>query len=262
MILQIYLKIIKIPTFLPIALFYDKIKTMSTLNQNLLLATDTVILTVVEDKLKVMLIKRSKKPFYNTWTLPGSLLLENESIDDCAKRTLTEKTNIKENFYLEQLKTFGETSRYADPEMNHKRVVSVSYLAILDYQQGKSLLNSLKDQEQIKLFDVKNLPKIGFDHQKIIEQAIQRIQNKIRYTKIAFSLVPEEFTIPKLRECCELILEEKIDATNFRTKLKKLNILNLTTKKQLSGSRGQPAPLFTVNHKSLKELKNTESLFN
>lgn len=60
---------------------------------------------------------------------------------------------------------------------------------------------------------------IAFDHGKIIEYAVLRMRNKIEYTDIAFSLMPERFTLTELQQVYEVILGKKLLKANFRRKI-------------------------------------------
>ena len=77
---------------------------------NAITAVVVVILTVIEDDLCVLLIRRSGEPFAEYWALPGGLLPAEESLDRAAARKLLEETGVQD-VYLEQLYTFGELSR-------------------------------------------------------------------------------------------------------------------------------------------------------
>ncbi|MGE5631204.1 MAG: NUDIX hydrolase [Caulobacteraceae bacterium] len=60
---------------------------------------------------------------------------------------------------------------------------------------------------------------IAFDHAKIIQYAIERLRNKIEYTDIAFSLMPERFTLTELQQVYEVILGKELLKANFRRKI-------------------------------------------
>ena len=59
---------------------------------------------------------------------------------------------------------------------------------------------------------------IAFDHAKIIEYGIERLQNKIEYTDIAFNLMPELFTLTELQQVYEVIMDTDLLKANFRRK--------------------------------------------
>lgn len=60
---------------------------------------------------------------------------------------------------------------------------------------------------------------IAFDHAKIIHYALERLRNKIEYTDIAFSLMPELFTLSELQQVYEVILGKELLAAAFRRKV-------------------------------------------
>ena len=140
------------------------------------IAVDVVLFTIQDGILKVLLVKRQHAPFRGTWALPGGFVEEEESVDAAALRELQEETNI-DNVYLEQLYTFGELNR--DPR---GRVVSVAYYALVNWQQFQ--LRARRRVSEASWFPVKRLPRLAFDHNSIVDYALERLRNKINYTKI------------------------------------------------------------------------------
>lgn len=220
-------------------------------------AVDVVLVTVINKEVCVLIRKRNEEVLKGAWALPGGIVKENEELEDKPQQILSQKVGLKEKVYLEQLYTFGSIKR--DTSRTGVRVISVSYLGIVDYT--KIHLHSTDASSDLKWVPASKLPELAFDHKEIIAKAIERVKNKLRYTPIGFSLVPKEFTIPELRENFEIFLGEKLNPTNFRTKLLKLGILDETGKKKKEG-KGQPAPIYKLNNKKLLNLKNTETLFN
>src|SRR5918911_2895412 len=93
--------------------------------QQVRVAVDNCIFTVLEDRLHLLLIQMTKVPYAGMWALPGGLIQDDESLDAAAVRILDEETGVAD-VYLEQLYTFGQPDR--DPR---GRVVSVAYYALL-----------------------------------------------------------------------------------------------------------------------------------
>lgn len=224
---------------------------------NILVSTDSVLMSVINGELSVLLMKRKEAPFVGQFALPGGLVNENEGLDEAAYRVLVEKLNINNVPYLEQLYTFGSLDR--EPS-SRKRSISVAYMALVDSEKIKTHLN--KFASEIEWISVNNLPKLAFDHNQIIKTAMDRLQNKARYTTVGFSLVQKEFTIPELRIVFEAIIGKKLNPTNFRTKLLKMKVLDIIKHKKVVKGRGQPAPVYKLNTKKIESLKNTEQLFN
>jgi len=179
---------------------------------------DIIIFTIKDNNLKVLLVKRKLEPFKDMWAIPGGFVKLDESLENAAKRELMEETGVKE-VYLEQLYTFGEPNR--DPR---ERVITVAYFALVNSDNIK--LRATTDVSDVKWFSVSQIPKLAFDHATILEYALKRLRWKFEYTSIAFSLLPEKFTLGELQKTYEIIFSKEFDKRNFRKKIFSLDILN------------------------------------
>jgi 8-oxo-dGTP diphosphatase len=72
------------------------------------------------------------------------------------------------------------------------------------------------------------LPKLAFDHKKIVEYAIQRLKWKMEYTNVAQYILSKKFTLRQLQDVYETILDQQIDVRNFRKKIEKLGLVKET----------------------------------
>jgi 8-oxo-dGTP diphosphatase len=130
------------------------------------LTVDAVIFKTINNKLHLLLIKRKHPPFQNEWALPGGFVDEHEDIDVAVRRELFEETQIRVDEII-QLKAFGKPFR--DPR-NH--VVSVAYYAFVEESQAPIASDDAKEAEW---FSVNDLPNLAFDHDEIINFALQKI---------------------------------------------------------------------------------------
>lgn len=207
------------------------------------IATDTVLFTFHEGKLKVLLISLSEdSPFPGRRGLPGGLIKPGENAETAARRHLKEKAGGR-FVHMEQLYTFSEVDR--DPR---GRVVSTAYLALApstktDYSKGRA-----------EWFNVGALPKLGYDHKHIITTARRRLAAKLEYTNIAYALLPEEFTLGELQQVYEVVLRRDIDKRNFRKKIQALDIVKPLDKKR-KGQAHRPAQLWTFQSRTLKTVQ-------
>lgn len=199
---------------------------------------DTVIFTIDENMLKVLLVRRANAPFKNWWALPGVFLLKNEGVDKAALRALKEKAGVKIS-YLEQLYTFDSKRR--DPRGH---VISTTYFA---------LCPSAKLQKT-NLFLTNKLPKLAFDHKKIINYAALRLRAKLEYTNVAYSLLPKYFPLSQLQEAYEAAVGAKLDKRNFRKKFLSLGLIK-PTRKKFAGARQRPAKLYEFASRRPEALK-------
>jgi len=201
---------------------------------------DIILFTIKNGDLKVLLVKRDLEPFKDMWAIPGGFVRMEESLEEAAKRELLEETNVKD-VYLEQLYTFGNPKR--DPRT---RVITVSYFALVNSDKFK--LKASTDVKDVKWFSIYELPKLAFDHQDILEYALKRLRWKLEYTTVAFSLLPERFTLTELQTIYEIIMHKQLDKRNFRKKVKALGIVKETSEYQ-SDVTHRPAKLYKKNTK-------------
>ena len=197
-------------------------------------AVDVVIYTLHRRRLESLLVEVKEGPFAGQWAFPGGLVGAEESLDQAAEREVHERTGIKDS-YLEQLYTFGKPER--DPAT---RVVSVSYLALVPYQEVR--LNPASKYANIGWFPANHLPSLAYDHDQVGRLALQRIRSKLQYTNIVYSLLPSEFTLGELQEVYETILHRSLDRRNFRKKILALGLLKQLRKKRHGTHR--PAALY------------------
>ena len=222
---------------------------------------DNVIFSVdtTYNRVLVLLRKRDDEPFSNYWSLPGTLVRQGESLTDAAYRTLSEKIQVN-NLYLEQLYSFGDPGR--DPRENPDsfgvRYLSVSYFALVRYEEAKIIKNT---SYNVSWYKVNEIPTLAFDHDKILNYGEHRLKNKLQYSPIAFDVLPPEFTLNEVYQLyCTILGESFSDYSNFRSRLLKLGILSDTGIKVSRGA-GRPASLYKFDSKAFAPLKDKPLLF-
>lgn len=201
---------------------------------------DVVILTIVENKLKVLLLKRVNEPFRGRWAIPGGFIRLSENLDDAALRVLKEKTNVQ-NIYLEQLYTFGDPLRYPNT-----RVITCAYFALLRAEDIDVKIMDESQVAEIEWHSVENLPPLAFDHKEIIEYSLKRTRERLELCPIAFQLLPKKFTLTELQKSYELILKKDLDKRNFRKKVLATNMLIDLNECTKTGSK-RPAALYSFD---------------
>jgi 8-oxo-dGTP diphosphatase len=181
------------------------------------LTVDCVVFGLDEENLKVLLIERDLEPFKGKWALPGGFVRLDETLDEAARRELREETGVT-NVYLEQLYTVGDIDR--DPR---ERVVTVAYYALANLSDHR--IKATTDARNAAWFAVSDLPRLAFDHDKILAMALARLKGKLRYQPIGFELLPRKFTLSRLQRLYETVLERPLDKRNFRKKILSMDLL-------------------------------------
>ena len=85
---------------------------------------------------------------------------------------------------------------------------------------------------------------LAFDHSKILIYAIERLKNKVEYTSIAFNLMPEKFTLTKLQQVYEILLDKPLLKANFRRKIADMVI---ETEEYEENAGHRPSKLYKFN---------------
>lgn len=217
------------------------------MNQNIKIAVDAVVFGYQNNTLYVLLIQQKFGSLNTYWALPGGLVQEDESLLEAVKRELKEETNVSVN-YLEQLYTFGDDiSR--DPR---NRVVSVAYFALVD--PSKLTLKADTDADHAAWIEVNKMPNLAFDHNEIVQKAIQRLQSKLTYQPVGFDLLPNKFQFSDLENLYHTILDKEIDRRNFRKKMMSFGFIE-ELREYSPKKSGRPAKLFSFNTKEYKRLE-------
>ena len=209
------------------------------------LSIDCVIFGFDNGRLEVLLIKRAIEPSKGEWALPGGFILKNEDIDKSAERILKETSGLKDIF-MEQLSVFGDVDRYPV-----RRVITIGYYALVS--PDKYILYPGVDTSEVKWFPFSKIPKLPFDHNKIITEAIKKLRDRVKHRPVGFELLPKKFTLPKLQSLYESILAIELDKRNFRKKLLNLNLVIKLDEKEKDNIR-RAAYLYKFNKKNYNKL--------
>jgi 8-oxo-dGTP diphosphatase len=125
-----------------------------------------------KENMQILLIQRKHEPYKHTWALPGGFVDIDEELEAAANRELLEETNAK-NIKLTQFRTYGTIGR--DPR---GRTITVIYYGFIQNNDTQTI-QAGDDAEKAQWYDIKSLPKMGFDHNKIIADFIVFLNNKL-----------------------------------------------------------------------------------
>ena len=171
--------------------------------------------------------------------LPGSILNNNETLEDNVTDVVCDTLGLP-TMYIEQCYTFSNLNR--DP---NNRVVATTFIGLID---NITMVLKRQEREEIELawFDINSIPKMGYDHDKIINKLIDYLKKRIINSNILKILFPSDFTLPELQKVYEQVLNTEIDRRNFRKKLVNLGYV-IDTGDVNEGYMGRPAKLYRFN---------------
>ena len=218
---------------------------------------DVLALTVLDGKLCLMLSRRKDPPFEGRLALPGRFIGQEESAETAVHRLMDEMIPVNDPF-MEQLYTFTDVNR--DPR---GRVISAAYLVIIPPQKLEEALHEGRIAVQPYRIFTGSVPlkmtgedgvtltggDLAFDHSRIVETGVQRLQGKIDYTDIGFRFLnsASAFSLSELQTIYEAVLGSTLDGSNFRRSI--LNRYERTgrlwqTAQEEKRGRGRPAVLY------------------
>jgi 8-oxo-dGTP diphosphatase len=190
------------------------------LKPNAVVAVDVILFTIhleapIGRAWQVLLVQRNDAAFAGEWSFPGVLVRADETFDAAARRALGIEAGLDAtDWYLEQVGTFGAPTRDT-----RGRVVSVAHLA-LQRSEDVSVVTG-GGVMRAEWMAVRDLPaeSLAFDHADMLRVAVNRTQSKLRYSWLAFQLLPETFTVPELRSVYAAILDPallRLNTSNFK----------------------------------------------
>jgi len=133
-----------------------------------MVTADAAVFAFFDGRPRLLLVQRKRDPYKGRWALPGGFVEIDEDLPDAVARELAEETGLK-GVALEQLRTFGRPGR--DPR---GRTITVAYFGIAE--NGWDQVQAADDAENVQWCDIESLPPMAFDHDEIVQYAIERLK--------------------------------------------------------------------------------------
>lgn len=194
-------------------------------------SVDCVVLGFDGEHIKVLLvgqIRCDEGAEGHYLKLPGSLIYDDEDLDEAARRVLYELTGVKE-LSLIQFRAFGSEDRTRNPKdviwlerFHHlhqkvERIVTITYLTMVKIDRK---LTRLSDRYEACWMNVENLGPLAFDHNQIIREALLFIRQYVQaHPVVLFELLPKKFTAAELRSLYEKVYDRRFEVRNFHKKI-------------------------------------------
>ncbi len=203
------------------------------------MGVDLVVLTVIDQRLHVLLTSRASEPFAGCPALPGGLVRADENLDQAVARELAEETGLARlRTHQEQLRSYGEVGR--DPR---GRVVSIAYLVLAPGVPDPAPRSLAEGSGWTPVDEALSL-RWAFDHAQILADGLDRARAKLEYTSLATALCPAEFTVAELRGVYEAVWGRPLDARNFHRKVTGTPGLLVECGEVRREAPGRPAALY------------------
>lgn len=214
------------------------------------LAVDCVVFGFHAGELKILLTHWGQR---GRWSLPGGFVRRDESVDAAATRVLRLRTRLDE-VYLEQFHTFGSLDRRDEPiqqmfgehEGEHaaaawvrERFISIAYFALVDFSEVTPTADGVLTDD-CRWWDLRTHPPLLFDHDRIVEEALEALRTRLRHRPVGLNLFPDSFTLPELQRLYECVLGRPLDRRNFQKKMLDLGILERIGERRGEGVRRAP----------------------
>lgn len=213
-------------------------------------------------RLDIALIERDREPFMGRLALPGTVMRVEREDDgkldatdlDAAKRVLREKLRVRPP-HLEQLYTWF--TRDADPR---GPTTVITYFAVVPFDH-------FRQSSPVVFKPVDELPKLAFNHNQMVAKGVERVRGKAGYSTLPALLMPECFTMPELQAMYEAVLDRKFDASDFRRRIEKLDILDIVSPDTAEGDEvrqrttgdagGRPGRIYRLKKRELTKFDRT-----
>ena len=207
--------------------------------------TPLIILSADEGKLKIYLEKKQDEPYKGYWILPSKILDDQTTLEQNAQIVYQNMTNLDKGVIF-------QTRAFSDLNRHQVRTIAISFTAITE----KTLTDMKKGINDKSWFQIDELPKLGFDHEYIINEVIKEIRKKIttNYDDMLLKFFPSDFTLPELQSFYEYVLNKPIDRRNFHKKFVGQDLVIDTGFKTSKGS-GRPGALYRFNEEKMKGKK-------
>ena len=125
---------------------------------------------VIKDGNRIVLIKRKNPPYRDMYALPGGFVEYGEKVEDAAVREAKEETSL-------DVKLVRIIGVYSAPDRDPRgHTVAVCFLAVPT--ESESVPKGGDDAAHAEWFSLDALPKLAFDHEKIVRDAVQQAHTK------------------------------------------------------------------------------------
>ncbi|PPK87150.1 hypothetical protein CLV84_0084 [Neolewinella xylanilytica] len=222
------------------------------------LSIDCVIVGYEANKLKVLVPNLDVGE--DLFALPSGFIRQEEGIEGAARRIIADRTGITD-FYLHQFGVYGTAGRTNRPYFDRliggalerqgldpgvtdelqwitRRFVSIGYYALVDLTTVSPTKTPV--DTAIEWTEVNALPTLIMDHNEMIADALATIRLQFDEGRLAFYLLPAQFTMKEVKKLYETVFQRPFARNNFQKKILDLDALERVSKKFTGASHRAP----------------------
>jgi len=202
------------------------------------------------NQLKILLLKMTN---LDRLALPGGFVMQQETLEEAAIRTLRERTGL-ENVFLQQFRVFSDPLR-SDPKNRARdlekmgidrgraawfgqRFISVGFYSLVDVSKVDPRPDMFS--ETCSWYGLEERGMMMLDHDHILQTALAALRMQLNHQPIGYNLLPRKFTLPELQKLYETILGKKLDRRNFQRKVFSYGILRSLDEKRTGVAHKAP----------------------
>lgn len=169
------------------------------------------LLSIVENRLCVLLGLRERSPDENLWALPGGVVRTDldKDLDASVQRVSMERLNSVLVKPKQQITVGGANKDPRDPW-----ALSIVYRALIRADHFESKAGKrLKD---LRWNPVNELPKLALGHNDLVSQSVESLRTEVNRMEVPFDLLPPHFFLTEAKLLCDTIRGFPKDASRFR----------------------------------------------
>lgn len=123
------------------------------------LATDGVVFVDGE----VVVLERDRPPYEGSWVLPGGLVEPDETAREACAREVREEVDL-------DVRPLGLVGLYDEPGRDRRGNVSAAFVCV---PTGDGDPRPREEARRVRTAPPDDLPEMGFDHQRIVRDAVK-----------------------------------------------------------------------------------------
>ena len=194
-------------------------------------AVDVALLAVVPHAgLSVLLVRRKGRHRHAQWQQPGTFLHEGETLSDAANRALLSKVGVQ-GLCPVQLTVLDAPDRD-----DRGWVLSVAHLDVVPQERLTAAVS-----DAVRLTRVSDARGLAFDHDEIVQRAVERLRSEYDDAPDPRGLLEEPFTLLELQRLHEAVFDRSLPKDSFRRAMEGQLQHDGNTR---AGVVGKPARLF------------------